>query len=66
MPCNVVFQHLLKVAPLVGARIEMDAALIYGTDYDDVAPLVGARIEIDTVTKDFNTDHRRSPRGSED
>ena len=41
-----VLNFSLRVAPLVGARIEMFMPMIQEGSYAGVAPLVGARIEI--------------------
>ena len=59
-------RYFLKtVAPLVGARIEIQRLAEIGVNYI-VAPLVGARIEIYIGVSQNPASLCRSPRGSED
>ena len=53
------------VAPLAGARIEIEMVAI-GSAWLLVAPLAGARIEITTGSHSFAKERCRSPRGSAD
>ena len=53
------------VAPLVGARIEIDIIIVIQL-HAAVAPLVGARIEIVYAKSIIGSAVGRSPRGSED
>ena len=55
----------LRVAPLVGARIEIILIVMFGY-LVFVAPLVGARIEIELSNNTSQKVLCRSPRGSAD